>query len=75
MARFMSSVQLFDAIGSALALLSATLLGFAAFLWLWSLTGAPAMRPARQAAKKLASYAGLALTFSLFAGAYAWAGQ
>ena len=55
MAPFMSPVELFDAIGLAMAVLSATLLGFVAVLWLWSLTGAPAMRPARQAAKKASS--------------------
>ena len=71
----MSPVHLFDFIGLAMALLSAALLGCAALLWLWSLTGRPAMRPLRQTALKLASYAGLCITFGLFAGAYAWAGQ
>jgi len=71
----MSSVHLFDAIGLAMGLPSVALFVLAGLLRLWSLTGGSATHPARQMASNLAGYAGLLLSCSLFAGAYAWAGQ
>jgi len=71
----MSPVHLFDAISLAMVLPSAALFGTAALLWLWSLMGPAKLGPVRQTMRNLASYAALFLTLSLFAGAYAWAGQ
>ena len=73
--RCMSPVHLFDFIGFIMALIASALLGGAGLFWLGSLPSTAAARPHRQTALKLVSFAALFLTFGLFAGAYAWAGQ